>query len=458
MTAGTVDATFWEDLVPRLAQTCTFVWDTVVCLGSLQEHVPYTSLTTTYDSRGLTKITNRGHRQALRFYNRAIMNVRQLTERDEIDDSVVVLSYILFASVEFQQRNVRTGNDLVERCCKILSGDLSALYFRQEPIGGQAVHQVVTPFVLRRGVLVATLGNGLPPLWAANNEVGNMLKAVLSRSLALNDARVQFHSLVYHCYDLIRLADFIPNIKDDDPDMVLFLSQRQSLLYKLMQWKTSFNATRCLTPDLGTDWIGSYLLMYWAVCYISLAACVSLRQTNFDKYMDYFAEIIEHATICLAHSAQFTNAQLVSNVDTGVIPPLYFCATKCRDPILRREALRLMRQAPQQETSWAFVAPERVAAKVISVEEGGNHPHSPEDFPELQYVGMPPEERRFAYVSIVSRQASGGRQRQALELSRFHFATDGSTRLINEYTWLDDEEELGPDPQHGSLCMGPRHM
>lgn len=386
------------------------------------------------------------------------MNVRQLAERDQIDDSVVVLSYILFASVEFQQRDAKTGTDLVKRCCKILTENLTPLYTRENSTASQAVFQVVTPFVLRKAVTIATLGNALPPRWVANNEVSNILKAVLSRSPTLNEARVQFHSLVCHCYEVIRHADFIPNIKDDDPGKVLFLSQRQSLLDKLMQWKASFTATSSRTPDVKTDWIGSYLLMYWAVCYTSLATCVSPRQTSFDDYMDHFAEIVEHAAVYLRHSAQSTKVQLLSSSDPGVVPPLYFCATKCRDPILRREALRLMRQAPRQENLWALVASDRVVAKVISVEEGEYQLSFSKDSPESQYVGLPPEERRFAYVSVVGRQALGGKQRQVLELSRFEFATDGSRTLINDYTWLDDGEELWPDAQRESLGMVTRNM
>ena len=386
------------------------------------------------------------------------MNVRQLAERDQIDDSVVVLSYILFASVEFHQRNVKTGTDLLKRCCKVLTENLTSLYTRQNSTASQAVFQVVTPFVLRRAVVIATLGNALPPRWVANNEVSNILKAVLSRSPTLNEARLQFHSLVCHCYEVIRHADFVPDMKDDDPGKVLFLSQRQSLLDKLMQWKASFTAISSRTPDVNTDWIGSYLLMYWAVCYTSLATCVSLRETSFDDYMDYFAEIVEHATVYLGHSAQSTKVQLLSSSDPGVIPPLYFCATKCRDPILRREALRLMRQAPRQENLWAFVASDRVVAKVISVEEGEYQLAFSKDSPESQCAGLLPEERRFAHVSVVGRQASGGKQRQFLELSRFEFATDGSRRLIHDYTWLDDGEEVWPDAQRESLGMVTRNM
>ncbi|KIW67077.1 hypothetical protein PV04_06351 [Phialophora macrospora] len=442
--AGAVDASFWEKLVPQLAQTYSFVWDTVVCLSSLLEHVPYDLLTAITEPTGLTTVTNREHRQALKFYNRAISNARQLAEHAQIDESVIALSYILFASVEFQQRNVRTGTDLIKRCCNILTDNLTSLHLRQRSIDGQAVHQVVAPFVLRKAVVMATLGENLPPQWAANDKVSKLFKAVIPRYPTLNEARVQLHTLVFRCYDLIRVADFVPNTEDDDPGRDCFLSQRQLLLDKLMQWKTSFTATIEGTVDVEryaeVEWRSSYLLMYWAVCYISLAASISPHQTVFDHFMDHFIQIVKHASVYLRHGALPRTAQLQSSLDPGVIPPLYFCATKCRDPVLRREALHLMRQASRQESLWAFVVPDRVAAKVISIEEGDCGPSLSSNPQESQYVCLPPEERRIAYASVVGRQAPGGEQRQALELSRFDFAPDGSKVLINDYVWLDDAE------------------
>lgn len=445
ISVGHVDARFWQDLVPQLAHTYEFVWDTLVCLGSLHEHVDYMSIKPNFDSAIVAKVTNQEHQRALRVYNRAITNVRRLADRGEIDESVVILSYMLFASVEFQQRNVKAGNDLMKRCCKILAGNLTSLSTKQYSITGQAVHEVITPFVLTKAVVTATMRNTLPSHWAVNDEVGTSIsEAVPSTVRAFNEARDQLNSLMDASFEVLRHAEFFPNVKDNHPSKVSFLSQRQSILYQLIQWEASLTATSNLIPDVETDWIRSYMLMYWTVCYISLATCISLRQTSFDEYMDHFAGIIEHATVYLRRSARSTNVKLLSSSDPGVVPPLYFCATKCRDPVLRREALRLIRHAPLQEDLCAFVAPARVVATVISVEEGGFQLPFKRNlyFLESHYpTCLPPEERRFAYFSVVGRQAPGGKLRQALELTRFEFADDGSKRLVNDYVWLHDEDD-----------------
>ncbi|KIW25695.1 uncharacterized protein PV07_08856 [Cladophialophora immunda] len=441
--AGTVEATFWQDQVPRLAHMFDFVWDTVVCLSSLSEHVPYVPPTAASDPRGLTKPANRKHRQALRYYHKAIVSVRRLAERGQIDDSIVALSYILFASVEYHHRNVTVAKDLMKRCSRILTDNLRSLDSRPSSTAGQAVHQMVASFVLKKVIVGATIGSGLSSRLSVDDETGDVFGTAQSRSPLL-EARVQFDRLMNQSYEVIRHADFLPHVDDEEPLKIQFLSRRLSLLDDLLRWKTAFTAnTGSQTPDLENDMMTSYLLMYWAVCYVSVGACLSPHQTVYDTCMDHFADIVEQATFCLRQAAQYPKAQrLLSTFDPGLIPPLYFCATKCRDPTLRRAALCLMRQAPEEDNSWVFVEPDRVVAKVISIEEGECQLSCSTDLPQSHYASLlPPEERRFAYVSVVGRETPTGKRRQALELSRFEYAVDGSRRLVHEYAWLDDVQE-----------------
>jgi len=178
--------------------------------------------------------------------------------------------------------------------------------------------------------------------------------------------------------------------------------------------------------------------------------------------MEHFADIIDHARnyIPLAQSSSSSSLQLLASAEPGVIPPLYFCATKCRDPALRRQAQHLMREAPPScqggNNQWAFVESDRVLSRIISLEEGEGEDHrslSPSSLSrttlEMNHpraVGLlPPEKRRFAFVAVVARPAPGGKQRQALELSRFEATADGSRRLISDYVWLDDADGSDSD-------------
>jgi len=434
--AGSADGDFWKVLVPRLAQTRDFVWDMVVCISSLLEHVPYGSLVTTFKPASARTIINHRHRQALKFYNRAIANVREQALRNEMDDSLALLSCVLFATVEYQQRNIKTGRDLIKMGCKMLPQILTNP--KSSPTS-LAVQQVVAPFVLRKAVLIATLGTVLPPEWIVNAEPTSTLQAVLVKRPALNRARMEFHSLVYHSYEVSRVGDIVPDNNDDDPGLLVFISSRETLLEQLTCWRNSFVRDWSQTTDSEAKAIYSYMLMYWAVCFISLGACASRSELAFDRYTDHFVAIIEHVEVYLRYSAGTAADQLlISGFDPGIIPPLYFCAMKCRDPILRRKALKLMGDAPRQENLWAFLAPDRVAEKVILEEEGGDGFSPVNDSMSSNGTAWPPEERRFAFTTVVSREASNGRLRLALQMSRFVWQPDRTRRIVHKYTWLDD--------------------
>jgi hypothetical protein len=441
--AGVLDTRFWESLVPRLAHTYSFVWDAAVCIGALTEHVDFRSLPTVFNPRDLTTVTNQKHREVIKIYNRAIADVRQRVDRGEVEEHVVAVSCILFGSVEFQQRNVNTGTELVRQCSKILTDNLKSIHLKRYSAAGQATYELLTPFMMRRTGNMAMLGNSIPPQWSAENSINLPLGELLSHSPAVNEARIEFQKLAVDCYEAVRLTDFMSKLRDDVPEKIYFMSLRKPLLEKLLQWKTSFVASAKLTaPNRETDWIGSYLLMYWAVTYITMAACTNNLQTVYDEYVDLFAEMIEHAAVCLRHRyIESTHIKLPSGLDPSIVSTLYFCAIKCRDPTLRRRALRLMTQAPPEESCWAFVAPDRVVARLIHIEEQGVHCRtsaSPDPAHSLAPMSLPPEERRFAYANLVGRLAPTGRQRLALELCRFELNRDGSRRLVMEHVWLDE--------------------
>ncbi|KIW14556.1 hypothetical protein PV08_07340 [Exophiala spinifera] len=443
---GTIDENFVGSLLPCLAHTYDFIWDTIVSVSYLIKYVPYLALTTV-DSAGLTKVINKEHRQALSYYHRAILSVRQMAEIGPIDECIVVLSYIQFAGVEFRQRNVKVGHYLFKKACSILSRSLASRTLRHDSPAHRAIHQVVTPFIFRKAVVIATLGDVPTPESAAEDEISRIL---LAKSPELQQARVELYSLVSDCYELVRIADFIPNIEDGNSDKAYYMSHWQSSLDGLRAWKAKMIASGSPKPCTDTECIYSYLMIYCNICYISVATCLSISQMIFDKYTDGFAEIIHHAKVFLGYCVESPNVQLLLQFDPGIVPLLYFCATKCRDPMLRREALCLMSQALRQEREnhWALIEPERVVETLIAVEEDEKRPldsvapssSSLQTFSSQTPLkrALPPDGRRYTHASAVLRQAPGGRLRLAVELVRFETGIRGQRKSITDYAWLDD--------------------
>ncbi|EXJ90390.1 hypothetical protein A1O1_03491 [Capronia coronata CBS 617.96] len=429
--AGGLNARFWLDLIPRLAQSSPFIWDAVVSISWLFERVPYDILVRRFETQP-TCIVSSDHRKAVKWYGRAIAGLRRHMERGEIDTPVALLSCILFISVESQQRNIGNALSLVETAYKLLCQSLSTSVSRLSA-DSLSIHEVVTPFVSRHAVLMATLGTPLPPDWSCQVEENVLKPAVLASLSELDESRARLYSLTYQAYEIIR----VENIQPTEDRIVKMQRVKQTLLLQdLRQWESSFVRTWRHETRNEMLWAVSNLLMHWVVCYIWLSTCTSQLQTTFDDYRDQFSTILDHAEKVLKYSIGSTTGQPIFRFEIGLIPPLYFCAIKCRDPMLRRRALAMMMQAPEKESLWSSVATETMIENVIAMEEGKPYDASQSDL--TGPLPLPPEENRIHNVAVVGKDVLGGTQRFALELSKYVTGPDGVRRMVSETVWLEE--------------------
>jgi hypothetical protein len=57
------------------------------------------------------------------------------------------------------------------------------------------------------------------------------------------------------------------------------------------------------------------------------------------------------------------------SADLGIVPPLFVVATKCRDPIIRRQAIQLMRSSARREGMWDSELAARIGIWIAGIEE-----------------------------------------------------------------------------------------
>ncbi|KAH8652414.1 hypothetical protein BX600DRAFT_386909 [Xylariales sp. PMI_506] len=57
------------------------------------------------------------------------------------------------------------------------------------------------------------------------------------------------------------------------------------------------------------------------------------------------------------------------SADLGIVPPLFVVATKCRDPITRRQAIQLLRSSSRREGMWDSELSSRIGMWVATIEE-----------------------------------------------------------------------------------------
>lgn len=102
-----------------------------------------------------------------------------------------------------------------------------------------------------------------------------------------------------------------------------------------------------------------------ALTSLKLKRTVVDDQTMWDEFLPSFTYIVELASsLTLASTASFS-------LDLGIIGPLYEVASRCRDPIIRREAIRLLKRTQRQEGVWNASLTAMVAERVVAIEEEG---------------------------------------------------------------------------------------
>lgn len=117
------------------------------------------------------------------------------------------------------------------------------------------------------------------------------------------------------------------------------------------------------------------------------------------------------------------------SADLGIVPPLYVVATKCRNPVIRRQAIQLLRSSARREAMWDSELTARIGTWVMDIEEDDGADMSPQQSP----MGSPSE--ASAPSSIGSGRATFGNSSSLRPRSR---NSDGSVST------LDFSERLSP--------------
>jgi hypothetical protein len=104
-------------------------------------------------------------------------------------------------------------------------------------------------------------------------------------------------------------------------------------------------------------------------CLIYNSCLFEPRESSYDRFFSTFEEIVSHAeAFCDYREPSSVSEELELTLDLGIVQPLYFTAFKCREPQIRRRAVRALemtkRDGPFDGREYAAVA-----RRVIELEE-----------------------------------------------------------------------------------------
>ena len=396
--SGALDSSFWARLVPQLGQSEPVIWNAVLAIGSLYEHPrisPYP-----IECVGVSPVMDRHHHRALKWYNKAIAGFKIHIQQNPDDSSLALLSCLLFICIEFQQDNYSNALALLEQGFKLLSTTSPA----EMANSNSHIRDVVAPFFARLAVLASTFGT--------SDWYSRCNNAVFESTLAfttLQGARSVLSTLMEYGHGFVRRAGMriVNRMGTDD-----LVPLRDDLLSKLMDWRSMFSRLDCKTSSLETC-ASSNLLMHHDVFFIWLSTCLSARQSPFDQYTSHFESIVKHADIVLACN----DTRPSFNFEMGVIPHLFFVATKCRHPVIRRRALSLIKKAPLQESLWPASTTATSVEKIIALEEktGGRFV----EFPPARPVMFVDASTRIRHLEVLQEFQPGSAPQLTIKKAKY---------------------------------------
>lgn len=99
------------------------------------------------------------------------------------------------------------------------------------------------------------------------------------------------------------------------------------------------------------------------------------QETIFDSFEEVFSQIIALASRLLVSNTSDRSSDEgrspFPTFDMGILPHLYFVTSRCRHPLLRRQALDLLRRGPRQEGVWHRDMLANIGERIMNMEEKG---------------------------------------------------------------------------------------
>lgn len=426
--AGSFDSILWCQLIPQVSQSEPAVCNAVLAVGHLFEHSqrPVVELEDDRKSVPVHRI------QAMKWYNKAIENLQIHIRHNKASPSMALLTCVLFICIESQQDNVLNGLALLDQGVNMLSSTLTSISSDSGQHAKSALWDVVLPFFSRHTIMAATVGQPLPLDLRSRLVEEEILVTEPLRIIDLEDARGSLYTLMYHSYDLLRITVLL---QAELEAAARFRPRRDRLLAKLEEWKVAVHAVAETISSLKSACELSMLLMYYNVTCIWLATCLDPCQTAFDMHTKSFQEILRNARTYLLLRSRESAFHVSATSEMGIIPPLYFVVTKCRHPCIRRDALKLLQRAPQQEGLWRALPIAQVSKLVIEIEEEGIK-STLDGCSSTVVENFPDEERRIHNLEVIRTATPNQGCGLAVKILRFRHGSRSSRPGHEDIYWL----------------------
>ncbi|EAW19367.1 uncharacterized protein NFIA_093300 [Aspergillus fischeri NRRL 181] len=336
----------------------------------------------------------------LKKYGRALASLQGLVKdmgNDKYLTQVALLCGIVCIWFEILMRDYLAGLSHLEMCLKIvlnagplgnIDSDIQRAYARMDMQASLYVG-------IRAPVTVREEMSPIPYVFDSFNQAETCLMEEYAR--------------VIHFYR--NGGNFYRTHQSDGVPLEL-VAYTQTLQTRLELWKSAFGYSYSCQKAQGspqTSARASLLLIQYYVALVTASTSVYAEETLYDRFVYAFKRILSLVRTSNACQQSAAASLLVGvPMKMGVIYPLYFVATKCRDSAVRQEAIDLLSSAPYPDVVWEAPILTAVSRRAKEIEELGLDGNGPiPEFKRLHGLGWAID-YETRQVSVEFRRRSNG--------------------------------------------------
>lgn len=325
------------------------------------------------------KETEEHHLFALQQYSKAIREMQKLILRHDRDCRTALIASLLIICFETYHGNyedaakqIATGIRLIESRNEMASKPIDIEEEILHAFNRLDIQSMghTDPFTLAEHLVLkdssAAVVSRMPTLFPSALVARNYFNIVVRRAAHFGCALWQSSHQTSDTDSLIRPT--LSHFEASENAPASLVSEKQKYLDELEAWSRAFQPLFDKARPGTNDYLATrHLQMHYFPVHLTITMYPSTSELAYDNYLWMFREIIEMARIqltCSTHDPMFA-------FDMQNVWPLFVVAKKCRDPVVRREAVRLLIEWPRREGIWDSVVAAAISKWVVSIEEEG---------------------------------------------------------------------------------------
>lgn len=231
----------------------------------------------------------------------------------------------------------------------------------------------------------------------------------------LSEARASLIDLIRWVYAAGRLIGDTAR-PEDRIWLCRFQVERAKCRRQLRLWREHFDSFLKSKPDLGPSLHVKILHAWSLITFVMIEGDIVGPETRWDSFQHCFEEVLCAAEEIASELAK--KGECSFSTELGYLAPTFFVATRCRDPLVRRRAIKVLGANLRQEGIWGSTAAEAVAQRWMEVEE--------EDSTGITRADDVPEHNRIQQIDVT---ISVGK---AMGTARFTLAQHGELVIREE--------------------------